>query len=129
MVRHWQAVDRLHSEGYLDNTGLLLEDPRQTQWREVLSTLDVAKGDSLAPDQSPVAEVRFGTNSKASARRPYRRVDECGALSRSAGGLHSSFAISQTASASDDSLGCNVCSRALLRCMGALHQRCTAPST
>ena len=50
-------MDRLHTAGYLDNTGLLLEDPRQTQWREVLSTLDVAKGDSLVPDQSPVSEV------------------------------------------------------------------------
>lgn len=65
MALRWQAVDRLHTAGYLDNTGLLLEDPRQTQWRDVLYPLDVAKGDSLAPDQSPVSEVRDEMKPKA----------------------------------------------------------------
>jgi hypothetical protein len=52
-----QAVDALHTAALLSNEGLLLEDPRSSEWREAIASLELAKGDSLAPDQSPVAEV------------------------------------------------------------------------
>eukprot|EP00240_Pyramimonas_obovata_P005220 CAMPEP_0118953172 /NCGR_PEP_ID=MMETSP1169-20130426/56086_1 /TAXON_ID=36882 /ORGANISM="Pyramimonas obovata, Strain CCMP722" /LENGTH=425 /DNA_ID=CAMNT_0006900565 /DNA_START=104 /DNA_END=1381 /DNA_ORIENTATION=- len=51
------AVTKLVSNKYLDSSAFLLHDPRHSDWRTVLQGTEVARGDSLGPDESAVAEV------------------------------------------------------------------------
>lgn len=48
-------VNSLVREGYVDDTGLLLQDPRQSDWRRVVR--DFSDSTSLIADESPLSEV------------------------------------------------------------------------
>eukprot|EP00416_Gambierdiscus_australes_P025496 CAMPEP_0171066192 /NCGR_PEP_ID=MMETSP0766_2-20121228/7280_1 /TAXON_ID=439317 /ORGANISM="Gambierdiscus australes, Strain CAWD 149" /LENGTH=339 /DNA_ID=CAMNT_0011522347 /DNA_START=48 /DNA_END=1067 /DNA_ORIENTATION=+ len=50
-------VRALKESGHLDADGLLLRDPRLSNWRGALRTLALALGDSLVADESPIAEM------------------------------------------------------------------------
>jgi hypothetical protein len=47
----------LRDAGLLDSEGYLREDPRRSEWREALRRQAARIGDSMVPDESPIAEV------------------------------------------------------------------------
>ena len=47
----------LRDAGLLDSEGYLREDPRRSEWREALRRHAARIGDSMVPDESPIAEV------------------------------------------------------------------------
>jgi len=51
------AVKTLRSNGYLDERGMLREDPRQSEWRSVLWDVARTRSDRLVADDSGISEL------------------------------------------------------------------------